>query len=120
MEATSERMRRYRVWQGMEIDMEHIVSGEVRDYHVARMRFYADKNLHVTRRLMDLFQHLEHQAGYHIEETDKMKKAPRGDEYLVLVRWMELDEKATWASVSWVLEEAPVVLKRERKNERCV
>ena len=96
--------------------VEHIVSGEVRDTHVARMRFYADKDLHVTRRLMEIFQHLEHQAEYHIEGIDKIKKAPRGDEYLVLVRWMGLDEEATWEPVSRVLEDAPVVLKRELRK----
>ena len=44
----------------------------------ARMRFCADKGLHVTRRLVDMFQHLEHQAGYRTEEIDMIKKAPRG------------------------------------------
>ena len=94
------------------------MSGEVRDNEAARMRFCADKGRHVTRRLVDRFQHLEHQAGYRAEEIDMIKKAPRGDEYLVVVRWMELDEK-TWAPVSWEMEEAPVMLERERNKGRC-
>ena len=54
-----ETMPRYYVWLGM----ENIMSGEVRDHEAARMRFCADKGLHVTRRLVDRFQHLDVDAG---------------------------------------------------------
>lgn len=36
--------------------------GETHDPHVVRMRFYADKQLEVTRRMTKVFQHLEHKA----------------------------------------------------------
>lgn len=33
--------------------VEHIVSGEARDTHVALARFYADRELHVIKRIRD-------------------------------------------------------------------
>lgn len=53
-------------------DKEHVytiegtVSGDVSDTHVARIRFHADKYLHVMRRMQDTFQHLECQAEFNI------------------------------------------------------
>ena len=66
--------------------VEHIVPREARDTHVARMRFYADKELHVTKRMRGIFQQLEHQAEFHFPSIEGCKKAARGDEYIVLVR----------------------------------
>ena len=37
--------------------VQNIVSGEVRDIHVARMRFYADAALAITAELKEVFQH---------------------------------------------------------------
>ena len=52
-----------------------MVSGEVREAHVARMRFYADKELHVTKRMLQIFQHLEHQAEVYIASIEGRKGA---------------------------------------------
>ena len=37
--------------------VQNIVSGEIRDVHVARMRFYADAALAITAELKEVFQH---------------------------------------------------------------
>ena len=37
--------------------VQNIVSGEVRDVHVARLRFYADSALAITAEVKDVFQH---------------------------------------------------------------
>ena len=38
--------------------VQSIVSGEVRDVHVARMRFYADAVLGITAELKEVVQHM--------------------------------------------------------------
>lgn len=67
--------------------VDHIVSRDVCDAHVARMRFYAIKESNVTKR-QNIFQELEHQAEFHVANVGGCKKAARGDECLVLVKWM--------------------------------
>ena len=37
--------------------VQNIVSGEVRDVHVARMRFHSDAALEITAELKEFFQH---------------------------------------------------------------
>ena len=75
--------------------------------------------MNVTKKILDIFQHMEHQAEYYIDGIEGVKKVPRGDEYLVRVRWMGLDdEEATWERISKVLEDAPVMLKKELRKLR--
>ena len=94
--------------------VQNIVTGETRDVHVARMRFYCEAKLRVTSRLHDFFQHLEHQAEYHIRGISEIKKATLGDEYVVLVQWKGLDEaESTWEPVSRILEDAPAMLEKQ-------
>ena len=42
---------------------------------MARMRFYADKELYVTKRMLQISQHLEHQAEVHIASIEGCKRA---------------------------------------------
>lgn len=58
--------------------VQHLVSSELRDAHVLDMRFFADKELELTRWVTEVFQHLEHQAQYHIERISEVKKAAAG------------------------------------------
>lgn len=63
------------------------------------MRFYADKALEVTDRIVNVFQHLEHQTWYHIEWVTQVKKAATADEHVARVKWQGLDEEeSTWES----------------------
>lgn len=70
---------------GMSVyEVQCLVTGEMRNAHVARMRFYADKQLEVTSCVTKkMFQCLEHQVRYHIERIGKVKKAECGDEYVL-------------------------------------
>ena len=53
------------------------MSGDVRDAHVAGMKFYADNDLNVTKKIQDIFQHMEHQAEYHIDGIGEESPARR-------------------------------------------
>lgn len=44
-----------------------------------------------------VFQYLEYQVQYHGERIGEVKKAGRGDEYVVRVYWQGLNEEvSTW------------------------
>ena len=112
-------------WRVVNDDREHvyivenIVTGETRDVHVARMRFYSDRHLQVTKRLQDVFQHREYQGEYHIRGITDVKKAKRSDEYVVRVLWEGMDdEECTWEPVSRVFADAPAVLRKELRRIR--
>ena len=45
-------------------DVQNIAFGEVRDVHVARMRFYADTALAITVELKELYQHASTPVSY--------------------------------------------------------
>ena len=60
---------------------------------------------------------MDQQGEYHVRGITDVKKANRGDKYVVLVQWEGLDdEEATWEPVSRVLEDAPTVLRRELRK----
>ena len=110
-------------WRVENDDREHvytvsnIVTGEARETHVTRMRFYADRDLNVTSTFKQVFQHIDQQGEYHIRAITDVKRARMGDEYVVKVLWEGLeDDEGTWELVSRVLEDAPTVLRRELKR----
>ena len=45
---------------------QHLVTGELRNVHAARMRFFVDDQLEITGELLNAFQQLENQGEYHI------------------------------------------------------
>ena len=99
--------------------MEHLVTGELRDVHVARMRFYADDKLEITGELLKVFQQWENQGEYHIRRTSATKRAASSDEFVAKVAWEGLEEaESTWEPVSRVLHDAPAVLRKELKALR--
>lgn len=51
--------------QGRMYEVQHLVTGEGRDAHVVRMRFYADKDLEIRRRLQDVPTHRTSRALSH-------------------------------------------------------
>lgn len=65
--------------------VQHLVLGKARDAHGVHMRFYADKELKMMRRVTEVFQRLEHHAKYNIEWIGEVKKAATDDGYAVRV-----------------------------------
>ena len=70
----------------------HLVTAELRDVHVARMRFYADDKLEIIGELVKVFQQLENEGEYHIRSISAIKRAAGGDEFVVKVAWEGLGE----------------------------
>eukprot|EP00904_Undaria_pinnatifida_P002185 jgi/Undpi1/11968/HiC_scaffold_4.g01667.m1 len=99
--------------------VQHLVTGELRDFHVVRMRFYADDQLEITGELPKDFQQLENHGEYHIRGISAIKRAASGDEFVVKVAWEGLEEAgSTWEPVSRVFHGAPAVLQKELKALR--
>ena len=77
--------------------VQHVVTAELPDVHVARMRFYADGQLEITGELLKIFQQLENQDEYHIRSISAIKRAASGDEFVVKVACEGLQEaERTW------------------------
>ena len=72
--------------------MQHLVTAELHDVHVARMRFYADDKFEITGELPKVFQQLENKVEYHIRTISAIKWAASGDEFVVKVAWEGLEE----------------------------
>ena len=99
--------------------VQHLVTADLRDVHVARMRFYADDKLEITGELLKVFQQLENHGEYHIRSISAIKRAASGEQIVVKVAWEGLEDvESTWEPVSSVFYSAPAVLHRELKALR--
>ena len=94
------------------------MSGDVRDVHVARMKFYADRDLHLTAELKDVFQQTFAQ-GY-VEMSDILELAEADDgSFIALVDWVGFEEdERTWEPVENIWRDAPECLKRKLREMR--
>ena len=99
--------------------VQRLVTADVRDVHVARMRSHADDQLEVVGELFTVFQQLEDQGEYNIRSISAIKRAASGDEFVVKMAWERLKEtESTWEPASRVFHDAPAVLRRELKALR--
>ena len=65
--------------------VQNIVTGEVKDVHVVRLRFYADKDLKMTVALKEMFQHAFTQGEFDIAGIVDILKAEDGQDFDVKV-----------------------------------
>ena len=97
--------------------VQHLVTAELRDVHVARMRFYTDDKLEITGELLKDFQQLENQGECHIRSISAIKRAASRDDVKVALEGLE-EAKSTWEPVSRVFHAAPAVLHEKLKALR--
>eukprot|EP00903_Cladosiphon_okamuranus_P017345 g15980.t1 len=97
--------------------VQNIISGEVRDVHVARMRFYSDSELDITSDLKEVFQHSFNQGEFEMEALINIGESHDGSGYLVRVRWsgFEADED-TWEPLKTLWEDAPTFVKQQLRK----
>ena len=97
--------------------VQDLVTAELRNVLVARIRFYADGKLEITGDLLKVFfQQLENQGKYHIRSISAIRRGTSADEFVVKVDWEGREEaERTWASVSCVFHHAPAALMKELK-----
>ena len=96
--------------------VQHSITGELRNVHVARMWLYADDQLDVTGELLKGFHQLKNQGEYHIRNISAIERFSNGDEFVVQMAWEGLEEaESTWEPMSRVFYDAPAVLCKELK-----
>ena len=71
--------------------MQHLVTTDLHDVHVARMRFYADGQLEITGELLKVYK-LGSQGDCHIRSISHIKRAASGDDFVVEVAWEALED----------------------------
>ena len=71
--------------------MQHLVTSELRDVHVARMWFYDNDQLEITGGLANVFNQMEKQREYHIRSISAIKGSASGDELVVKMAWEGLE-----------------------------
>ena len=99
--------------------VQHIVSGEVRDVHVARMRFYADAALEITAELKEVFQHAFTQGEFAIAVIVDFSTAEEGSGFEVEVEWIGFDtEENSWEDLATIWGAAPQCVKSELRKLR--
>ena len=97
--------------------VEDIVTRHSREVHIARMRPYADASLNVTAELKEVLSNLKSQGEFDIEKVEALDLAADGEEYVVNVKWIGLDEEeTTWEPMFTIYADAPkYVLAQLRK-----
>ena len=99
--------------------MQHLVTAELRDVHVARMRFYAGDQLEISGELLKVFDQLRTRASTTFGASRPSSGHASGDEFVVKVAWEGLEEaESTLEPVSHVFHDAPAVQRKELKALR--
>ena len=99
--------------------IQNIVNGEVRDAHVARLRYYADKELEVTAAMKEVFQHAFAQGAFEVEAIVGISEGQDGDGFDVQVEWVGLGkDESSWEPLETILKGAPQFVRTELRKLR--
>lgn len=85
--------------------------------HVARMSTYADDSLCITEKPRDVLTTTMNQGEFQIEATGPVPLSADGDDRVVDVKWVGLDEsEMTWETVHHIHKDTPPYLANQLKN----
>ncbi|KAE9082795.1 hypothetical protein PF010_g21445 [Phytophthora fragariae] len=90
--------------------IKNLVTGDEREAHASRLKFYSDSSLEVSE---ELLQHVAHNSEGHV--VSKFLRASydtAAKSYKLLVRWRGLSEQEdSWEPVQVMLEDVPAAVK---------
>ena len=92
--------------------VQNIVSGEVRDVHVVRMRFYADAAIAITAELKEVFQHAFTQGEVEISTIVDTANAENGSGFEAEIEWVGFDKRRI-RGIAKIWDAAPQFVKSE-------
>lgn len=77
--------------------IQNIVNGEVKDPHVAHLRYFADKELEVTVEFKEVLQHEFAQGGSEMVAIAGLTEAQDGNGSDVRVEWLgSVEDESSW------------------------
>jgi transposase InsO family protein len=94
--------------------VEDLITGERKESHVQRLRFYADSSLNVTE---ELYAQIAHDnAGFEIEDFIDFRFDDTTQSWQILVRWRGFSaHEDIWEPVQSMLSQVPVLIRRRAK-----
>ena len=99
--------------------VQNIVTGEVKEVHVVRLRFYADKDLEMTATLKEVLQHAFIQGEFEMAGIVNISEAEDGQGFDVKVDWVGFDEgESSWEPLANIWDGAPQFVKSELRTLR--
>ena len=99
--------------------VQNIVSGEIRDVHVDRMRSYADVALRITAELTEFFQHALTEGEFEMAVIVDMANVEDRLGFEVEVQWVGFDKKYNmWENLAKIWDTAPQFVKSELRKLR--
>ncbi|ETI44646.1 hypothetical protein F443_10668 [Phytophthora nicotianae P1569] len=91
--------------------VENLLTGETKEAHATRLKFYADSSLGITE---DLLAHVAHNSeGHVVEKLLQARYGATSAMHQLLVKWRGLCKlENTWEPVQNLLEDVPALVKR--------
>ncbi|ETM37608.1 hypothetical protein L914_15871 [Phytophthora nicotianae] len=98
-------------------EIENLVTGERREAHASRLKFYADNSLAVTE---DLHRHVAHNSEGHVVDTFLSTRYNTNEKrHELLVHWRGLDTvEDSWEPATVLLQDVPVAAKAFERSHQ--
>ena len=97
------------------VNVQHLVTSDVKTVHTTRIRPYSDKLLNVTVAMKDQLMH--DQWSLHTVEEIRDSRESRGKREF-LIKWLGIDEEdSTWEPEENLLEDIPKMLEEFKKRQ---
>ena len=99
--------------------VQNIVTDEVKDVHVVRLRFYSNKDLEMTAALRQVFQHAFTQGESEMARIVDISEDEDGQGFDVKVSWVEFDDgESSWEPLATIWDDASPFVKSELRKLR--
>ena len=97
--------------RGYVFTVEDLVSGDQKEVHGDRVRFYDDRFLHVTEEMK--YQLTHDNSSFEVDELRNVRLNPQTDELELLVKWRGFSEaENTWEPLHGLWEDVPTLVAR--------
>ena len=98
-------------------EIRNLITGDTREVHASRLKFYCDSSLNITE---ELLKHIAHNSeGHVVEKLLDVRYHKQERRYEILVKWRGLDEREnSWEPVVNLFQDVPAVIKTFLRAQR--